>query len=669
MPGQFWKDFIRETAPVFRKPTIEQLGEFIAPTFQALVDGAALRRRPPARDHRRARARRDRRGQRRRVPGAARVRPAVGADRLLQPDRGAATPTCRRRSPATRPTTAPAGPPTGTSTARTHGEMHAALRRVLPRARRAAAARARVHARVAVAQPLRSIPTRSTTRARRPLGDTLAQPRRRACAPPTRRGSCRRSWPSARARSSTCQPRLARLGRRRADAEARSTRSPTRRYRVIVSKGPQHEQLRLPDNMAGEEFLPQTSILPQVDAVITHGGNNTVTECFHFGKPMVVLPLFWDQYDNAQRVHETGFGLRLDTYGHAPEELLGAVDRLLGDERAARAARGAPRERLQAHQRHASRPRSGSRPSPPAARFTDRNPLTRSREARKDANEPREGRPRRGRHPAHARAHRARDRREERRRRRRSRGHPPPRRPSRHAPAPARLRPARRPRSRSATSTSPSTATTSPPRAAPARSSTPRTCRSGSRTTRSCSSTTCSSPAAPSAPAIEALFDYGRPARVQLAVLADRGHRELPIRPDYVGKNLPTARAERVNVRVEELDGRDEVTIIDRHGGRPHEAPALHRGPRPRRHRAHPRPRQVVHRGLRARDQEGPRAARPPRAQPLLRGLHAHALLLRAGRQDAAAPRSSTSSRAARASRRASRSRTRSRRSPPTGPT
>jgi pyrimidine operon attenuation protein / uracil phosphoribosyltransferase len=61
--------------------------------------------------------------------------------------------------------------------------------------------------------------------------------------------------------------------------------------------------------------------------------------------------------------------------------------------------------------------------------------------------------------------------------------------------------------------------------------------------------------------AIEALFDYGRPDRVQLAVLADRGHRELPIRPDYVGKNLPTSRAEHVHVRVEELDGVDEVTI------------------------------------------------------------------------------------------------------------
>ncbi len=61
--------------------------------------------------------------------------------------------------------------------------------------------------------------------------------------------------------------------------------------------------------------------------------------------------------------------------------------------------------------------------------------------------------------------------------------------------------------------------------------------------------------------AIEALFDYGRPGRVQLAVLVDRGHRELPIRPDYVGKNLPTSRDERVFVRMEESDGYDEVAI------------------------------------------------------------------------------------------------------------
>jgi pyrimidine operon attenuation protein/uracil phosphoribosyltransferase len=61
--------------------------------------------------------------------------------------------------------------------------------------------------------------------------------------------------------------------------------------------------------------------------------------------------------------------------------------------------------------------------------------------------------------------------------------------------------------------------------------------------------------------AIDEIFDYGRPARMQLATLVDRGHRELPIRPDYVGKNLPTSHDQRVNVRVQEVDGRDEVTV------------------------------------------------------------------------------------------------------------
>jgi len=62
--------------------------------------------------------------------------------------------------------------------------------------------------------------------------------------------------------------------------------------------------------------------------------------------------------------------------------------------------------------------------------------------------------------------------------------------------------------------------------------------------------------------AVDALFDYGRPARVQLAVLVDRGHRELPIRPDYVGKNLPTALRERISVRLRECDGVDEVVLV-----------------------------------------------------------------------------------------------------------
>jgi UDP:flavonoid glycosyltransferase YjiC (YdhE family) len=65
-----------------------------------------------------------------------------------------------------------------------------------------------------------------------------------------------------------------------------------------------------------------------------------VTECFHFGKPMVVLPLFWDQYDNAQRVDELGYGVRLRSYESGDEQLVGAIDRLLGD--------GALGERLRA---------------------------------------------------------------------------------------------------------------------------------------------------------------------------------------------------------------------------------------------------------------------------------------------------------------------------------
>ena len=111
-------------------------------------------------------------------------------------------------------------------------------------------------------------------------------------------------------------------------------------HRYIVSRGPRHDEYELADNMIGEEFLPQTSVLPHVDAVITHGGNNTVTECMWFGKPMLVLPIFWDQHDNAQRVHESGYGMRLPTYALEPDELAGAVDRLLTD--------GALRERVRA---------------------------------------------------------------------------------------------------------------------------------------------------------------------------------------------------------------------------------------------------------------------------------------------------------------------------------
>ena len=64
----------------------------------------------------------------------------------------------------------------------------------------------------------------------------------------------------------------------------------TTRHRYIVSKGPQADRITLADNMYGDAFLPQTSLIGQVELVITHGGNNTTTEALHFGKPMIVLP-------------------------------------------------------------------------------------------------------------------------------------------------------------------------------------------------------------------------------------------------------------------------------------------------------------------------------------------------------------------------------------------
>ncbi len=112
-------------------------------------------------------------------------------------------------------------------------------------------------------------------------------------------------------------------------------------HRVIVSMGPLKDQMDLGPNMYGDHFLPQPSILPQCDLLITHGGNNTVCEGFHFGLPMIALPLFWDQYDNAQRLRETGFGERLDTYAWTDDELIGAVNRLLTD--------GALRERMRSN--------------------------------------------------------------------------------------------------------------------------------------------------------------------------------------------------------------------------------------------------------------------------------------------------------------------------------
>ena len=102
-------------------------------------------------------------------------------------------------------------------------------------------------------------------------------------------------------------------------------------HRYVVSKGPLHDTIELAPNMWGAEFVPQVPVISRADLVITHGGNNTTTEALHFGKPMVVLPLFWDQYDNAQRVAELGLGARLDTYRFSDAELRDAISGLLAD--------------------------------------------------------------------------------------------------------------------------------------------------------------------------------------------------------------------------------------------------------------------------------------------------------------------------------------------------
>ena len=103
-------------------------------------------------------------------------------------------------------------------------------------------------------------------------------------------------------------------------------------YRFIVSKGPAGQELDpLPANCDGANFVPQRSVLGVVQLAIHHGGNNTLSECFHFGVPSLIMPLLGDQPDNAERLRDTGLGRTLNPYKVTLDELRSTIADLLAD--------------------------------------------------------------------------------------------------------------------------------------------------------------------------------------------------------------------------------------------------------------------------------------------------------------------------------------------------
>jgi UDP:flavonoid glycosyltransferase YjiC (YdhE family) len=332
VPGQFWIDFIRDTAPVFRKPTIEQLGEFIAPTFQALVDGAKYVH-----------------------PRLVEIFDELAPDVIVEDNvvgfpalAGSGRPWVRITScnpaelkdPAVAPFSSgyPVGDRSGwpgflEEVRRTHSELWADFDAFCRERGDDGLSYGPLGPDFIAESPwlnLYSYPAEADYPRDRPLAATWH-----------RLDSTVRAADAAWELPDALRERdgaliylsLGSLGsadvalmQRLVDLLA------TTEHRVIVSKGPLADQITLHDNQVGEAFLPQPAILPQVDLVITHGGNNTVTEAFHHGKRMIVLPLFWDQVDNAQRVDETGFGRRLATYDFRDPELTDAIDELLADD-------------------------------------------------------------------------------------------------------------------------------------------------------------------------------------------------------------------------------------------------------------------------------------------------------------------------------------------------
>jgi MGT family glycosyltransferase len=325
-PGQFWKDFIRETAPVFRKPTIEQLAEFIAPTFEALCDGSRY------------------------VDDRLReifdeLQPdAIVEDNVVAFPAIAASGKKWARIVSCNPleVTDPALPPVFSGYSSTYttawDEFRAEYLRAtatvhdafsefcVERGAPALAPGAFMHESEWL--NLYLYPDELDYRRGTPLASTwhridscVRDVAETFTVPEELGGDGALIYLSLGSLGSADVELMTRLVGLLSDSP----------HRFIVSKGPQHTEFELADNMWGAELVPQPAILPHIDLVVTHAGNNTTTESLHFGKPMVALPLFWDQYDNAQRIAETGVGTRLSTYECAAEELLGTIDRLLAD--------------------------------------------------------------------------------------------------------------------------------------------------------------------------------------------------------------------------------------------------------------------------------------------------------------------------------------------------
>ena len=327
--GQFWKDFIRDTAPEFRRPTIDQLETFMAPTWQALIDGARYCE-PQLRDI-----------LARQAPEVVVEDNVVTFPALVT--HGAPFVRIMSCNPLEVPgrDIAPAysGLPADDRSAwpdfqaeydRTHRPMWADFDAwVREQGAPGLPDLEFIHASEHLNLYVYPEPLDYTDR--RPLDATWQR-----LESSVRRTDAAFELPEALrdrpAGSALIYLSLGSLGSADVGLMQRLigvlASSP---HRFIVSKGPQHAEFELALNMWGAEFLPQTSIMPMVDLVITHGGNNTTTEAFHFGTPLIVLPLFWDQYDNAQRVDELGYGVRLATYAFTDAELHGAIERLLGD--------------------------------------------------------------------------------------------------------------------------------------------------------------------------------------------------------------------------------------------------------------------------------------------------------------------------------------------------